>query len=276
MKQNYIMGKIIKWIIWIVAICSVWIICAYNVHQWKEDTKSNPSNEAIESVSNDEIVSQWEQVEQEKTVMNNRVEAEIMYDAKNWIISITDWKTTISMADKNVWATDVCYWKDGNVNCYGLYYQRWWSTGYAYSLTAEESISKWFDIDSTSWASATSDVVWSESDICPEWYHIPTKDEWQRVINMYLWDKINEKTREAKLHSLGTFYKLFKIPFAGYRMYDRAQLWRAGEWNSVYLRSASRDGNKQAYYVDVDSYWLASVGSKVRNYGYPIRCFLDN
>ena len=272
------MGKVFKWIVGILAICSVGIICAYNIHQWKDDVKSPLSDEETDVESNEktDLQSDEQAIKQEEQVIKDYVEAEIKYDQNKWIITISDGVTTISMADKNVWATDVCYWKDGNVNCYGLYYQRWWNTWYAYALTAQEVISGWFDTDTTSWASSTSEDVWSESDICPEWYHIPTKDEWQKVINLYLWDKINEKTREAKLHSLWTFYKLFKIPFAGYRVNDRAQLWRAWEGNSAYLRSSSRDWSKQAYYIDVDSYWLVSMGSKIRTYGYPIRCFLDN
>ena len=69
----------------------------------------------------------------------------ITYDTKNWTITITYSWESITIADKNVWATTASYWKDADADSYGLYYQWWWMTWYKYFLTPTEAILNWFE-----------------------------------------------------------------------------------------------------------------------------------
>ena len=69
-----------------------------------------------------------------------------IHDTKEWTITITDGNKSITIADKNVWATVVWYWKYASPDSYWLYYQWGGMTGYKYDMVKSEAVLSWFDL----------------------------------------------------------------------------------------------------------------------------------
>ena len=132
----------------------------------------------------------------------------------NGTITITDGSKSITMMDKNLWATEVDYGASASTGSYGDYYQWRWTTGYAYSLTSRSAIDLWFITDDNEWSGTTANITDWWQGPCPSGYYVPTPKEWQEVINIYTW----------AWNSINLFYEAFMIPFAGYRSYGGANM----------------------------------------------------
>jgi len=139
-----------------------------------------------------------------------RTTAWIYHSPDLWLISLSsDWTNWITIADKNLGATEV--YEDGDTLSEansGKYYQWWNNYGFPFTgavttssgqvnaqnywpwnyyssstfITTNPRDSSW---NSNLWWS----VTWTNGAMkwpCSEWYHIPTKSEWQTIINNWI------------------------------------------------------------------------------------------
>ena len=130
---------------------------------------------------------------------------DIIENQRDSTIIVSDWIDTITMMDKNIWATEAWTWETS----YGSFF-KWGNNTEFHSLDTWDS--KEF-IEATTW-------VWKEKDQgpCPKGYHIPTTNEWNWVISM--WELKNNYTDSIKTKDqFYNFINTFKIPLAGYRFY---------------------------------------------------------
>lgn len=164
----------------------------------------------------------------------------IFWNESLWLISLSnDWETRVTIADKNLWATQVRnYWDDlTSENCW-WYFERWnnymfpfsWECETDTSITVDASnywpyysSSTYITVESgekereTSWnrnmrwwVTGTMEAMrWP----CQEWYHVPSSAEWKRVL-FFLW--IEEWTVTSEVASnLSNALKLYN---SWYRM----------------------------------------------------------
>lgn len=124
-----------------------------------------------------------------------------------------NWET-ITMMDRNLWAEDNDI---SSEDSYGYYYQRWNNNGFEevneWNISAILAIYSWKyewigytrddkfrvwsnDIWETDeeWKSSYDELwyLWEDEEIqwpCPEWYHIPSIKEWNKVVT--IWTKIH-------------------------------------------------------------------------------------
>ena len=159
-----------------------------------------------------------------------------------WEISIEDpehpW-TWITIMDRNLWAK-VAWTGDSS---YGYYYQWWnnyWFPTMGNVATSSDPVNV-SDLNSYSWSTFRSGYSWmSEPNNfvlwiwdnkqwpCPEWWHIPTIQEWNQLVDYYI--KANYPDVELSTDPTGNkhidngivakwFSNKFYIPRAGYRKY---------------------------------------------------------
>ena len=188
----------------------------------------------------------------------------ITYDDKKWTITISyDWES-VTIADKNVWATKVWYWKDASVDSYGLYYQWWWMTGYKYSRTADESVYKWFEKDMDVY-SPNMDwwTVSQQAELCGEWFHIPTRTERKNVLKLY----------QDNWNDLSKFSEFLKVPLGWYRFFRDAEMTHVGSISEFWTTSPNIDN--YAFVFRTDTAWAYDSYGSTYAYGHPIRCIQD-
>lgn len=161
----------------------------------------------------------------------------IIRNIKTWdiVLSNVDWSNTITIADKNLWATAVYHYWDAlsEANC-GYYYQWWnnhgfpWEWSITTSSTQVNASSYWpwkyynsstFIICdySTNWDSSNNTNLWWDTTNTdkarqwpsPDWYHIPSKNELQN-----LWSLVQSITWATTWKQLSEYCLL---PIAGTR-----------------------------------------------------------
>ena len=192
----------------------------------------------------------------------------ISHNKSDWTITITDWKSKIVMRDKNVWATDIWYWINAHRLSYGNYYQRWWTTWYPYYLDKEEALAKGFVLqelndDTGEWDKITENIkTWDGTNICWNWYHIPSYTEWKNLITMY----------KSNWNNLADFYEAFLIPSAGERRYYDANITKYSPF--VNLWSSTPMENNNIHYLNAYKDSIQLLDTK-RASAFPIRCFKD-
>ena len=214
------------------------------------------------------IYSYWHAIRCIKNDENVHSFSWVLHNTKEWTITITNGNSSITIADKNVWATVVWYGPEASWLSYGDYYQRWWTTGYAYFLDkdgalAEGFVSHPFSSQTWEWDRLTADIQsWEGADICWKWYHVPSAWEWR--ILKYLF--------EANWNQLTDFYEAFLIPVAGERTYFDVEV--SQDRFNANLWSSTRWGENSIYYL----YWhednIQTFGSSPAN-AFPVRCFQD-
>ena len=223
-----------------------------------------------------------------------------------WTITISDWTTTITMLDRNLWATKAgtgC--EDPNWNCpayakYYWYHFQWWNNYWFYpnniaSISPNQTqtpivynpfYTKWvFIIWHKNWLTDNwvADLWWWDINDntynlnddtwkikknprkrqwpCPEWFHVPSKWELDKIKNM-MWDDMNAIHNELL------------IPFAGYSDYHDAVAKDLGKDAHLWSSTPHALTNPHSRMLDlVDG--LAIVGSDYRAHGYSIRCVYD-
>ena len=188
----------------------------------------------------------------------------ITYDTKNWTITITSNWDSITVADKNVWAKKVWYWKNADADSYWLYYQWWWMTWYEHYWTSTEAILRWFEKERDAYLPSTDWwTIAQQTEICGVGYHIPTHEERGNVLKMYTdnWNDLKE------------FYEAFKIPFAWERSFLSADIDNTDENAKFWTSSPSGDEYASIFRVD-ESGADNSYGSTYV-YGHTIRCIKD-
>lgn len=139
-----------------------------------------------------------------------------------WTISITDWTKTITILDRNLWATMTWGWIGVDAWSYGFYYQWWNNYGFPSSPSAtitktstkvdasvywpenpyssdvfiksdwdwssvrNDNLRWWEWDDDTNWYWLTSDnPITGRQWPCPEWYHVPSLWDWNDLIVMW-------------------------------------------------------------------------------------------
>lgn len=193
----------------------------------------------------------------------------IYHNSNLWLISLSsNWTDWITIADKNLWATTI--YNNGDTmdeaNCW-KYYQRWnnywfpfnwptttstaqidasnyWPLNYYSSSTF--IIAWWWDTSNNKnlrWGETWT--IWAMQWPCDNWFHIPTKDEFNTLYNIWIalwsWDSSSST-------DLSSYLKLplsWCILNAGstwskYEVWSRAYYWSAigreiGNWQSYIL-----------------------------------------
>lgn len=195
-----------------------------------------------------------------------------------WEIKLTDWTTTITIADRNVWATTYYTYGAGlsQANC-GCYFQWWNNYGFPFTGSASTISTSSTQVDASSygpgnyykrrifikqvgsWDSSNNDNLrWDTTNTdearqwpCDSWYHVPTVTELQNLWTLV--QSITQATTWAQLRD----YCLF--PFVGSRSWYDAAIYGNGDWG-YYWTSSPRDS--YASYVYLDS---TSVNTNTRN-----------
>ena len=126
---------------------------------------------------------------------------DIIENQWNDTIVITDWVDTLTMMNKNIWATEVWTWEES----YGSFY-KWWNN------TEFNSIDTW---DSNEFMKAnTGEWKEKEQGPCPAWYHIPTVNEWEWVVDLW---KLKNNVSYLSSWDVISLMDTFKLPYAWYR-----------------------------------------------------------
>lgn len=101
---------------------------------------------------------------------------------------------------------------------------------------------------------------------CPEWFHVPTKDEWVAlcwILTSTFWLASNATT-------MGTY---LKMPKNGMRNYTNAEVYNLGSYGQYW--SSTPYGASNAYYLDFGSSYIYPQTNVNRAYGYVIRPFYN-
>ncbi len=224
--------------------------------------------------------------------------SDIVYESTNssddsWIscehdIAVCTWNWTwYIISSCNIWATSTDV---NNTDSYWMYFQWWRNDWFHYDLwdfppkTAvlyPEStfISWWIDLSLNTtysgtyiYASSTyqynwlsknwesSDPSWGQWP-CPNWYHIPTKDEWVWIFNVWWWWSNWDNISNA-----------LKIPYAWIRSRNHGAL--ATDWYNAQYWSSTPSFNS-ALCIIFRSDYVNLDGNSYRAQWHPIRCFKD-
>ena len=221
-----------------------------------------------------------------------------------WSITITDWIDSITVLDRNLWATDT-KWEEA----YGYHFQWWNNYGFPWYDEIQISnevvdaseydrhspyVSDKFIIWGEYWdSSENEDLWWDEVNEdyarqwpCPDWYHVPTIYEWEDLIDLYsyVWwfasmtsPFLGLETAEVTAYGIDPlvfreeFQNVFKIFLANRRMYSDGQIEQLWKDARVWASTPNSDGVKAGrFYV-----WWTTVDTSYnqRAYGYSVRCF---
>ena len=207
-----------------------------------------------------------------------QVKEEQVINFEYWEISITNaWNPNqkITIMDRNLWATSN---NIEDVWSYWYHYQWWNNYGFDSSKNSSEII-RWgalIDVSSveeyswnvfvwkSSWMKSFRILWWNWWQWpCPEWWHVPTRSEWNNLYQYY------NNTYSSWVDG---FLSYFKLPFAGYRyfqdgyVYEKGRAWRY--WTTSILSMST-----YPYYIKL---WIWEVGLDkytYNGYGSSVRCF---
>lgn len=219
----------------------------------------------------------------------------IYHNADLWLISMSsDWSTWLTIADKNLGATQVYNSWDtlSETNCW-KYYQ--WGNNYGFpftwavttSSTQVNASSYWpwnYYNSSTFITRSSSPYNWDSSDNanlrwwvtwtveakqwpCTTWFHIPSNLEWQALydawVSLWLWTSSSWTPVQTYL----------KIPFAGLREYSSAGV--NYQSSRGYYLSSTHESANYIYYMYLNSTALIPQISSYSVYGFSIRPFAN-
>ena len=130
---------------------------------------------------------------------------DIIENQWNDTIVITDWTDTLTMMNKNIWASEVWTWEESYWSVF-----KWWNNTEFNSLDTWDS--KEF-IEAGTWE-------WKEKaqGPCPNWYHIPTVNEWQWIADLW---KLKSNTTFLSSGDVKELMDTFKLPYAWYRFWNQ-------------------------------------------------------
>jgi len=221
----------------------------------------------------------------------------IYHNADLWLISLSsDWTTRTTIADKNLWASQVYDWTSNVTQANGgNYFQRWnnykfnwydWANPTTSTLQITNASTYWpwnYYSDSVfrtityspyDWASPKNDNLrwWTTGTAaamkwpCPDGFHIPSSTELTNLINIWisLW---------AWTASNGTWMiNYLKFPATWYRAYNSWSVTGNANTKLFRVRSSSVSGTNWMYLV-----WATNVATVYsngyRSMGYVIRPF---
>ena len=135
----------------------------------------------------------------------------VTWNKNSWTLTISYNKRSITMQDKNLWAIEAWVWEKS----IGHLFVWWINKGFYFD-----------DSKNSTWFLVAKEWTWKEwaKGPCPKGYHIPTKAEWQAVID--LWKNNNPKMAEKWMWK--KFSEDLLLPAIGTR---QEAAWRA-EWNA--------------------------------------------
>ena len=170
-----------------------------------------------------------------------------------------------TLMDRNLWATEVYNndYSNPNVNSLWSYYQRWnnyWFDSKAVNegilnnitgTTVDASSyswdnpyeSHWF-VKWTNWMKSKNSNLWwwDEDEVshkqwpCPQWYHVPSVDEWRWVVTSY--------SSTKNWWMMLSRYLLMPAAWYRDRGYSESVLWTINwNWNYVYASSSLNSNN---------------------------------
>lgn len=262
-----------------------------------KNTSVTPNNSSYYSSEhkNWDVLYDWSSIAAGAWVFHN---SEAWLISVSW-----DWVDWITIMDKNLWATQVYNDWDilSEENCWG-YFQRWnnymfpfiWNI--ATSSSQVDAINYWpyynsntFIIWNHNWSSVDNKNLWWKISIhteivsnikdiwmwewaddysamqgpCPDWFHVPSEDEWVNLC----WILI---TTFWLAHTGVTMKTYLKMPFAGYRSRSSAGVDYQGAYGNYW--SASAFGNVAHHLYFYSSTFIFRNYSN-RTWGYSLRCF---
>lgn len=214
----------------------------------------------------------------------------ITHDTVNWKIIIANWTYHITMADKNLWATTV--YENGDTlseaNCWKMY--QWWNNyWFSWNWTVTTSSTKintssywpWnyyssdtytvWDANSTDWSTSQNDNLrWDVSNTeyarqwpCPSWWHIPSKMEFENLIEMFIAIRPNA-------HTWDDFKNAFAMPYGWLRWRQDASL--INQPRNGYSLTSSPYGGRDAALLQINSIGIMLQDTQ-RSMAWPIRPF---
>ncbi len=153
---------------------------------------------------------------------------------------------------------------------------RWWAED-------KTGNNRWYDIENN----VAYNVVGRQWP-CSDWYHVPSAGEWNAVLKYWAWNytwawnsltlSINSTSQLGSFSNATArtqFQEDFKIPFAGNRYYNNAQVNDVGSYAS--LRSSSPIvGNRNAHYFNLRPNVANANTEFTCTNAYSVRCFKDS
>ena len=100
-----------------------------------------------------------------------------------------------------------------------------------------------------------SDMQWP----CPDWFHVPTKDEWDTLSNLMTW--LSQST---------AFVEKLHIPLAWYRSYSTGAV--TEQWTTARFWTSIRNNNSNSNEADITTSWY-STQNRWTWFAYTIRPF---
>ena len=206
---------------------------------------------------------------------------------------------TYIIQNKNVWATAVgTDWNDPAIRW--SYFQR--GNNYGFSTVGEFSWSQWavdtsayngsnpyndstFRWDSSYFSTTRFDWSITQNDNlrpegwkwpCPDWYHVPTYDEWRWLVNTRasLPDKTPYTGDGYAQFNNDIFSSDLKLPQAGYRDYDSvSSVLSQGDYGYYW---SSTPNDTSAYGLYFHSSYVGAGSYDGRAYGFSVRCFQNS
>jgi len=213
----------------------------------------------------------------------------IYHNATLWVISLSsDGENWITIADKNLGATEV--YEDGDTLSEansGKYYQWWNNYGFPFTWSVTTSSTQvdastywpWNYYSSSTfitydWRWDTTDnwnlwwgVTWTNEAMqwpCNTGYHVPSKDEWAALCWIL--------TTTFRLASTSDTMKTYlKMPMSGFRSYSSAGVSYQGTYGLYWSANAYNTNN--AYLLSFNSSTLNPQDWYPRAFGLSLRCF---
>ena len=221
------------------------------------------------------------------------------YEEKQVDLLVSWSNNKIRILDRNLWAMS----SGTGMDSYGFYYQ-WWNNYWFMSWDIEtengqvdageywpwnyylsSAFIKWVDWSYWNWDISNNENLWwwaylsSWDNVrqwpCPEWYHIPTKKEWDTTMSLFstwfsssLWSSYCDWLSKASC-----FSEIFSFPFAGYRFRTN---WTKRDVGVYYEYWASDSYSEDNWYRMFSNDTNGPYGgNSQKTYGYSIRCFKD-
>lgn len=202
------------------------------------------------------------------------------------LITITDWSNTISMKDRNLWASVVYSYGDtlSQANCW-YYFQRWnnyWFPGIGYTDTIQTSPTQvnatnyWayyydetFRIRYEDWSSTNNDNLWwdevntdkARRGPCSEWYHVPSWDEISNLVNTMADLGID-------ISSCTHIKSYLKMPLAWNRAYTNGAVLNQGVIWAVWSTTPDNGSNANVLWItsaEIDVWQISkAIGASIR------------
>ena len=233
----------------------------------------------------------------------------IFWNSADWLISLSsDWITWITIADKNVWATNV--WNSWNTlnqsNC-GNYFQRW--NNYKFPFTWNVSTS-WTQVDASNywpWNYYNWDkfIVWNYNWSSVQNNNLRWWETWitkkPNIKDIFIWEWVEDysamqwpapdgfhvplQIEWQAVYDIWTalwwwgsdwtnFWIALKLPFAGTRIISSASVDGQGTYGE-YWSSSSSNAN-YAYILYLNSTTILPQYNFRRAAGYSVRCFKNS